>query len=305
MRKIVSFIVLFLFGFLLFGCQEDIGVLSVMTPSGAPALAQMYVQEEAENYLVDVVVGADPLVAAFGSGSHDFIFAPTNLGAKLFQSNQDYIFLAAITFGNYYLITVQDSTFTMSDLEGKEIIVFGQNQTSDIIIQFLLNSLEIDCTITYVDSVATATASFIADSSKIIMIAEPSLSVLTAQISNIDIIDLQAEYQTITGDNSYPQAGVFGKASLSKNAINTFLNDLEASIESVNDDVEAAATLAVDLEFGFPYAVLVNAIPNSHLGFVSAQDAKTSLETYFNLILEINPGLIGNVLPSTEFYYQP
>jgi len=33
-------------------------------------------------------------------------------------------------------------------------------------------------------------------------------------------------------------------------------------------------------------------------------DAKTDLETYFNIILSINPALIGGALPVDDFYYQ-
>jgi len=282
---------------------EYIEPMSVMVPSGSPALAQIFIQEK-DYYNVDVVVGPDPLVAALGSGSHDFVFAPTNVGAKLYTvGNIDYQFLAAVTFGNYYLVSNQEDDFTIASLEGKEIIVFGQNATSDIILQYILAENEIEATLTYVDSVTTANSSYIADNTKIILTAEPSLSVLEVTLPGFQVIDLQDEYELITGESSYPQAGVFGKTDLSAAQISRFLTDLESSIDLVNSDPDQAVTKAIEFEYGFTEAVLDLAIPRCHLDYVFASDVKDDLVFYFNIILEVNAALLGGVLPDDDFYY--
>ncbi len=304
MKKLFALVVIFLMAGTLSACQSK-ETLSVMVPSGSPALAQLYLEDNTDDYSVDVVQGADPLVAAFGSKSHDFIFAPTNLGAKLYKNSPDYIFIASVVFGNYYLVTASDSTFDLASLDNGEITVFGANSTGDIILRYILSEAEINVTITYVDSVATASSLFIANNSLVILSAEPSLSVLLNANSEIDVIDLQEEYQTLTGEDSYPQAGVFAKSTLKKSVINNFLDDLEASITSVNANPAAAALLATSLGYTFGETVLQTAIPNSHLGFLSAQDSKTDLEAYFNVIISMNSALIGGALPEEAFYYQP
>jgi NitT/TauT family transport system substrate-binding protein len=276
--------------------------LTIMVPAGAPALSQIYLQND-DDYLVDIVNGPDPLVAAFGSESHDFIFAPTNLGAKLYNNEIEYVFLAAVTFGNYFLATVSETSFNLASLEEKEIVCFGMNSTSDIILKYILDSNNINASITYVDSLEMANSSLIADNDKIILSAEPALSVLKTKISGIKTIDLQAEYQTITGDNSYPQSGVFARKDLSDRVIDKFLDDLESSIGKVNLEVEQTADLAVDLEMGFTKEVLIAAIPNSHIDYRDANDIKMDLENYFNIIYDINPVLIGGKLPDDNFYY--
>ncbi len=51
--------------------------LKIMAPIGTPALAQTYMEKtmpilgENVTYTIETVSGADPLVAAFASGSHD------------------------------------------------------------------------------------------------------------------------------------------------------------------------------------------------------------------------------------------
>jgi len=275
---------------------------SIIVPLGAPQIAQIYLQESLE-YDVDIVNGPDALIASFGSKSHDFIFAPTNLGAKLYNSDIEYIFIAAITFGNYYLATVTEESFTIESLSGKEIICFGMNATSDIVLRYILESNNIITTITYVDSLEMANASLILDNTKIILSAEPALSLLKTKVDGIVTIDLQNEYQEITGEGSYPQSGVFAKNSLSGNDINTFLSNLESSIDKVNNQLSETALIAIELELGFTEETLVSAIPNSNILYMTAQEARISLENYFNIILEMNPSLIGGILPDNDFYY--
>ena len=285
----------------LFSCSQT-DKPSIIVPLGAPQIAQIYLQESLK-YDVDIVNGPDALVASFGSKSHDFIFAPTNLGAKLYNSEIEYVFIAAITFGNYYLATVTEEDFTVESLNGKEIICFGMNATSDIILRYILDSFDIEATISYVDSLEMANATLILDNSNIILSAEPALSLLKAKVLGIDTIDLQNEYKEITGEGSYPQSGVFAKKSLSDIEINTFLSNLEISIDKVNNQLTETALLGVKLEFGFTEETLVSAIPNSNILYMSSQDARTALENYFNIIMEMNPSLIGGSLPDDDFYY--
>lgn len=292
------------------GCATDTTVttpvISVMVPAGSPALAQLYVQNDPAHYDVDVINGSDPLVAAFASGSHDVIFAPTNLGAKLFNDGgASYQFGGTVVWGNYYLVGKGHDVFDLESMNGQTVVVFGQNQTSDIILQYLFMQNDIIATVTYVDSVATATAQFLADDSLIILSAEPSLSTLAASVADLQVIDLQEEYAEITGSDSYPQAGVFFKAGLEKSLANAFLSDLSHSVEMVNGSPEEATTVAVSLGYSYSYSILVSAIPNSHLNVIGANESRAALETYFTMILGWNGALVGNRLPEDEFYFQP
>jgi NitT/TauT family transport system substrate-binding protein len=305
MKKILGFSLLILFSLLLTGCRGKTPVLTVMAPAGSPALSQLYIQQDSEHYRVDIVNGSDPLIAAFGSGSHDIIFAPTNLGAKLYNTGTGYRFAGTVVWGNYYLVAKGRDTFDLASLEGKTIVVFGQNSTSDIIVKYLLAENGITAILTYVDAVSTATAQFIGDESLIILTAEPSLSVLAARIPDLQVIDLQTEYETITGTDSYPQAGVFVKDSLATDLVIGFLSDLADSVDLVNANPEKAENLAISLEYGFSEGVLLSAIPNSHMAFVDAAGSKPALETYFTMILEYNGALVGNRLPDEDFYFLP
>jgi len=298
MKKILLIILL---SFILFGCKKDDSI-TIIVPYGSPKLAQLYL-ENSDDYQVDVVNGADPLVAAFGSSSHDVIFAPTNLGAKMYQSKDSYQLLATIVWGNYYLVSNEEQEFNISSLDGKGITVFGKNQTSDIILTYLFQELDIEVEITYVDSVSSAAQLFLSSQESIVLLAEPVYSNVMNQLPQTKTIDIQELYQSVTGKDSYPQSGVFIKRNLEQSKITKIQNDLMNSIEKTNQYPLDAAQLAVELQMGLTSEIIASAILNSNLRYVSGKDSKEDIVSYFGLILSMNPALIGGQLPNDLFYY--
>jgi len=298
MKKILLII---FFSFLFIGCKKDDSI-TLIVPYGSPELAQLYL-ENSSDYQVDVVNGPDPLIAAFGSSSHDVIFAPTNLGAKMYQSKDSYQLLATIVWGNYFLVSNQTEDFNIESLDGKNMVIFGKNQTSDIILKFIFRELNIEPVITYVDSVTTAAQLFQSFQEDIVLLAEPAYSNIMSQLPLSQTIDIQALYQSVTGKDSYPQSGVFIRKDLEKSKIIKIENDLKYSIERTNDYPMEAAALAIELKMGLSKEILSNAIFNSNLRYQSARDSKEAIVSYFGLILGMNPQLIGGQLPNDLFYY--
>lgn len=299
MKKIIIIILL---AFTLVGCKpKDQTPIKMIVPFGSPQLSQLYMQSST-SYHVDIIQGADPLVAAFGSKSHDVIFAPTNLGAKMYQAKPDYILIAVVVWGNFYLVTEDESIDSFLDLQDKEVIVFGQNQTSDIIIKYIMHGLDINFNITYVDSVQTATEMYLMDTNKIVMVAEPSLSKIKSLKEETKVIDLQTLYLDVHGSDTYPQAGVFVKADLSQQKIDRIITDLSNSIETLNLNISDSAHLAITLGVNLTHPVLMDAILNSNIRYQSARSSKPLIEDYFMILLEYNPLLIGGELPNDGFY---
>jgi len=314
MKKISGFLLVIITAFMLVGCAEKEDVsFKIIAPLGSPALAQTYMEStlpslgENVTYEVEVVSGTDPLVAAFGSGTHDVIYAPTNLGAKLVSTGLEYQFAGTVVWGNLYLATGTDESFTLADLDGKEIIVFGQNATPDIIVQTILadQTYTTAPTISYVDSAGTAMATLVADATKVVLLAEPILSVasLPSNVANLKSIDLQSAWEDMTGTSSYPQAGIFVKKSLDKDVVVEYLKSVEESIEKALENPADVAQKAVDLEYGLPLPVLTSAIPRSNLEFKTAAESRAALEAYFGYIIDFNAVLIGGSLPTDDFYF--
>lgn len=275
--------------------------LSIMVPQGSPAMTILGLDQD--DYAIDIVNGPDPLVAAFGSGSHNAIIAPTNLGVKLYQSKPDYRLAAVVVFGNYHLVSTTFNQSDLNEIEGKTIIVFGQNQTSDIIIKHLIEQKNITVSINYVDSVQLASAEYLSDPTQIVMVAEPSLSKLKVLVPETKSIDLQEVYAQLHEDLSYPQASLFVQSTLSNQDVNQLIDDLKKSIEQVNDGVETVIMRGIELGISDNFDTLENAILGSHLDLLTPDLSMNSIETYLNVILDLNPMLIGGKLPDSSIYW--
>lgn len=319
MKKIVSFMFMFIFMFLI-GCSNGTTKATpvsfkVMTPNGSPALAQTYVQKnmpslgENVSFEVEVVTDATKLSAAMGSKSHEIVFAPINLGAKMYNASGNYQLAATVVFGNNYIVTGDSSVTKLSDLEGKDIILFGENNVPSIVVNELLSYNNIHANVSYLASTADTKNALVVDSNKIVLIAEPSVSAVSVALKDVqlNIINVQEEWKKMTGNESYPQAGVFVNkefASNNKAVVNAYLSALKNGIEYTNNNVDDVAQMAVDLEYGFPLPVLKNAIPRSNLLFKNANESKTYVEYLFGKIIDSNnANLIGGKLPDEGFYF--
>ena len=301
---------------MLTACGGESISFKVITPNGSPALSQAYFQStkpslgDNVSYSVDVVNGTDPLVAAF-NGTYEFIFAPTNLGVKMYNMNQKYQFLGTVVWGNLYFATVTDSEFNLEYLNDKDIILFGENTVPGIVASEVLKKK--NCNVSYLTSTAETQAELISDNSKIVLIAEPSLSALKTKlaqqnITNVKTINLTTVWESLTGLRGIPQAGVFVNkefASKNKDIVKSYIKALEESCNRANDDTDSVAAMAVELEYGFPLPVLKGSLKNSNIKFVNSKDSKEALEDFLQRIIESSNGnLIGNKLPDSDFYFE-
>ena len=76
----------------------------------------------------------------------------------------------------------------------------------------------------------------------------------------------------------------------------------EESVQWVLDHPAEAAALAEEY-LGMKAAIVEAAIPNMGLTFKSAQDAKEELDTFYNLLYNFEPSMIGGKLPDEGLFY--
>lgn len=308
MKKILTMFIAILCLGLLVSCTESkTNKVSIIVPSGTPTLGVAdALHSDADLFDYNVVQGSDALVAAFTNANYDIIVAPVNLGAKFYSSlnNFEYVFYQTIVGGCFYLVTSEDIT-ELSQINGKEITVFGANSTPDVIIRSLINYYNLDVKINYVSDVAEANASLISNKSTIIVSAQPSISKFNAS-GKFNVIDLQAEWKKMSGSTySIPQAGIFVKKSkLDDKSVVNALNKLNASLSlsTTNPDKLAESGTQIDEALNkIGKETLIKAIP--HCNFVTTKNNMAEIEFYFNKLIELNLGqTMGGKLPSEDFY---
>ena len=309
-KLIVLLLIIFSLG-LYTSCEvvkdKDLENISLIMPSGTPSLALAnYAQALKEKGgTVDIVAGADLLVAAFNQESYDVIVAPVNLGAKMYNASGKYLLYKTIVWGNLYLASKQELN-SLDDINNKEVVVFGKNSTPDIVFQTILkNHPELKVNISYVSDVSEANTLLAANQADYVISAEPAISKLKAKL-NLNIIDLQDEWKNITKDSSYPQAGIFVRKSLAEEEyVKSALNKMKVSVLSALSDPEKTAINAVNLHQSFKTLgaeTLISAIPNCH--FAVKNDEQEAVYYYLQMMIDLGFGAqTGGKLPDEDFFY--
>ena len=109
---------------------------TLTAPSGAPAIAAAKLAEDDPEHFR--FIAADTIAAEFSKNEADFIIAPINAGAKLFKAGKSsYILGAVITQGNLVFASQREG-FTMDDINGAKVTLFGENTINASVALFVL-----------------------------------------------------------------------------------------------------------------------------------------------------------------------
>lgn len=301
-------LLIFTITFLVASCDLDVkdkysDEFSVVMPTGAPTICLSKFIKDNEKNTIEIVSGADPLVAAFTNASYDVIVAPVNLGAKFYNQTEDfeYILYRPIVGCNYYILSTEELSFT--DLDGRDMESFNEAATPGVMLKTLCAYYEISPNVHYNSSVGEVNPLLLSGKADIILTAEPSKTVVTSKKSFYEI-DILALWQEMAGSSyNVPQAGIFVKKECLSNP--NFVEMLEAMDESVKTDARVLAESAIEVDpnlSSMNVDLLTKAIPNCH--FITNPLNQAEIEYYFQKVIDFGLGkTIGNKLPDEGFYY--
>ena len=312
MKKILLtlFILLSLLAFSACKAQEEESLreVSVIMPTGTPALGLATYANTASkdgSAKVEVVGGADLLKTAFINKTHDIIVAPVNLGAMMYNTYESYVLYKAFVWGNLYLVSKNTLT-GINDLNGKTVVVFGQNSTPDIVFRAILASYsDVSLNIEYTDDVSSANTMLVSGKAEYIISAEPSLTKIKGKLAGASVIDLQEEWKKLSGSSSYPQAGIFvNKEVLNDKSVVKALEKMTESVKDANKNPSKCAENAVELHESFATLtkeVLEASIPNCHFDILESD--KDAVNFYLQKMIDLGfSKQVGGKLPSEGFF---
>ena len=274
---------------------------TLTAPSGAPAIAAAKLAEDDPEHFR--FIAADTIAAEFSKNEADFIIAPINAGAKLFKAGKSsYILGAVITQGNLVFASQREG-FTMDDINGAKVTLFGENTINASVALFVLEQKGIvPLEVEYLAGAAETQTLLMNDAESIVMTAEPAVTAAKIRNEKINSIPLTEQLNLLTGNNGYAQAGLFIRAeTLDKDpeGVREFLAAVKTSADAVSTDLESVVKAAVALEILPNEKVAAAAIPNCGIRYTSAADAKELVEFTANIDLS----QFGGAVPADEFYY--
>ena len=256
----------------------------------------------------------DALIA----GEVDIATLPTNAAATAYnKSNGEIQILAVNTLGCLYLINNTGTPITsLSELDGKTVYVPVQNPTAIFKHICEKNNLNVNIVSSMeAKDLSAAIASPVKEGDTKIdfaVLPEPVATATITKAKNAGItltndLDLTVEWDKIEPANSLVQGCLVARKEFIEqypDLIEQFLKDYKASIEYLNNNVEEAAQLLIDLQlFEGKAPIAQKAIPKCNIKYVDGEAMKSAMQTYLGVLLEVAPATIGNALPDDGFYY--
>lgn len=241
--------------------------LTFAAPEGTPALAiarlitdNKSISGKNVNYKI---VNPSNIAKEMQAGLSDLVIMPVNAGATLINKGADYKLVSVAVDGSLYLVGKSETatTLTINDIKGKKIACIGQQGVPGLVFRYILkknninivdspeNVTENSVYIKYASDGLQAKTAVENGSVDYAVVGEPAATTFKTKGFNAQM-DLQAEYKKVSGNDTYPQAGIFVKSSLASDAafMDALFTALKASKEwvknnpqSVNDFMKANA----------------------------------------------------------------
>ena len=327
MRKVTAVALSFaMLGALLTGCgsgkAEEKVTVKVGALKGATTLGLLPLEDKAangeagENYEFSMMTAADELLPMMIKGELDIALLPSNVASILYQKTNGGVTVIDInTLGVLYMVSGDSSVTGVEDLAGRTIYLTGKGTTPDYVLHYILSGngmdADSDCTLEY-KSEATEVAALLAENPDAIgLLPQPFVTAACAQNDALSVIlDMNAEWEKLQGeDGSRLVTGVtvFRNEFLQEheNAVAAFMEEHQASAQSMNSDVENGAKLAAASGIIAKEPIALKAIPKCNITYIDGADMKQAMSGYLEVLYEQNPESIGGALPGDDFYYVP
>ena len=288
--------------------DTEIRIAALKGPTGM-GMVKLADKQNYPNYTVSIEASPDALNPRIISGEVDVAAVPVNLASVLYNKlDGDISVLAVSTLGVLYVVEAGSEVNSVADLAGKTVYATGQGATPEYILNYLLdkNGVAGSVEVNYVGEHA-ALATMLADgSAEIGMLPEPNVTSTLAGNDNLRIaLNLTEEWNKVCSTELVQGVVIARKSFVNEHpeAIEQFLREYEKSSAFVNENIDEAAKLIVDVGILGNVEIAKKAIPNCNISFSKGEAMYKAVEGMLAVLFEANPKSIGGKLPDKDFYY--
>ena len=291
---------------------DDVNIAVLSGPTGVGAVYLMEENEQGDtinNYNFTVASANDEIVAGISSGSYDIAAAATNVAANLYSKLDGKVQICALnTYGVLYILENGESINSVSDLAGKTIYATGQGANPEYVLKYILekNGISDDVNVEFMDA-ESLTAGMASGEYEICMLPMPAAAAV--QVKNQDVriaLDLTEEWNKVSEEGSLTMGCVIVRTEFAnehKEAVNTFLDEYERSINNAINDNDGAAELCEKYGIVAKAAIAKKALPYCALCCITGSEIQSVIEPYYSVLYGFNPSSIGGAIPDEGFYY--
>lgn len=249
----------------------------------------------------------------------DFIAAPTNVAANLYNRGADISLLNVSSWGSLWMVSRDPNMKTLADFKGQEVAIPFRADMPDIVFSFLVERQGLDPSkdfrLRYTSTPLDALQLLIMRQVDHALLAEPAVSMALRKTHSFPVslvapelfrsVNLQEQWGSLHNSEArIPQAGL---AALGAARIDSHMTQrLEEAYAQSSDwcfehPRECGEMVTRHIGLLSPEAVTdsLQVLPRHHS---SAIQARPELEAFFQLLLERQPASVGGKLPDAGFY---
>lgn len=311
MKKLIS-LFLSLFLTLNIFAVEQIYVGAPKAPPVLPVLRMIETNALGKDYKIDVKVWNSPeiLIAMVQGEEAQFFAFPLTVVSKIYNKGLDIKLTNVNTWGVASLISTDNSIKDWKDLKGKNIYMGIKSSPTDIFTHYFLNQAGLkekeDYNTIYSSKAEHANLIVSGKADYAVTIEPDTTTILMKNPKFKIIISFEEEWQKLKGKGSHiPTAGfgVLGKIAEENPAlVKKFEEEYAKALKWVLENSEAAGKLAKD-KLGMDSEAVTKAIAKMGLNYVSAKEAKNTLDEYYKVLKDYDPKSIGGKVPDENLYF--
>lgn len=292
---------------------ETINVAALNGPTG---MAMVNLMDMEDKYDITTYQAPADVTAKVISGEVDVAAVPSNLAAVLYNKTEgDIVAISPIALGMLQILGNNVDIDDVGELAGKTIVASGQGGTPEYVLEKVLsdNGLTIyeDVNVEWVANHSEVNAKLLNQEGTIAMIPEPfvSTALSSGQEGVEDLFDLNELWEESTGCE-LPMGVLIAKKSFvqeREDDLKVLLNDLQESVDFVNDSPAEAAKVIVEKGFIGDEEIAEAAIPGCHITLYTGKTSQTGMEmlkTFNQILFDLNPASVGGKMPDEDLYYQ-
>ena len=261
----------------------------------------------------EVVTDNSEIQAALNNKTADIAAIATNAAAVLSARNEESIQVLAVnTLGVLYILEKGDTVRSIADLAGRTLYCPSNTKGAnpEHILKHLLEGSGVAPSEVNIEWLTPQeiTAQITSSDTGICMLPVPAATALMVQDSGVrEAVSMSEAWEELEGDPLPMGCVVARTAYIEENpqAVENFLAAYEESIRYMSDPANLTDAANLVAEYGIaPNAkVAEKAIPQCSLTFLTGQEMRNVLESYYEVLFQTEPKSIGGGLPYDSFYY--
>ena len=251
---------------------------------------------------IKMVNAPNNMLSMIIKGEADIAAIPANMAAIIFNRQLQYKAVAVISETKFFIVSANKNIQTINDLRNKTIYCGTKLAAPDLMLQYLISKEKIEkSNINYSFSNPDLAKMIASENADAAILPEPFVSSAMLENKNVHIVVEISKYV-----ENYPVAILIAKDTFinhNKALLNEVLDEYKKSTDYILNNKNEIENLIKNSPMIINPKAAVYGLNRMGLTFYDGAKMKFALNSYYNFLYNFDKQLIGNKIPSDNFYY--